>query len=135
MSMPAGFAAASPMLPGWAAELAGRWRLWRQKRRWIGEMKGAVALDGVEGVLHDIGITRAELDLVVDSPADAGTQFQQMAEMSGIDLQRIEAAALREAVLKCTSCERREPCKRWLRSGVWRDGVDMRCPNAALFHD
>jgi len=98
-------------------------------------MRRAAALDGLDNVLDDIGISHAELDRMIKGPADLGTQFETMAEMAHTALSRVEPAARRQAVWVCVHCTRRVACKRWLRTGVWRDGSDMRCPNAALFHD
>jgi uncharacterized protein YjiS (DUF1127 family) len=118
---------------GLAARLAERLRLWRQRRRWIGEMASAAALGGLDDTLNDVGITRAELGVMIEAPADAGRQFETFAEMARIDLHHLDPAVLREAMWVCTSCECREPCKRWLRTGVWKASGDQRCPNAALF--
>ena len=116
------------------ARLTERLRLWRQRRRWIGEMAGAAQLGRLDDMLNDVALTRAELDVLIDAPADAGAQFETFAEMAQVDLHSLDPAVLREAHWVCTRCESRRPCKRWLRTGVWRDSADMRCPNAALFH-
>ncbi len=117
---------------GAAARLAERWRLWRERRRWIGEMRDAAALGRLEGLLHDIGITHAELDFLIDGPADAGRQFEQLAAAEHVDLSGLAPEVLRDAMWKCIRCSCREPCKRWLESGIWDYEGDPRCPNAAL---
>ena len=116
------------------ARLTERWRGWRQRRRWIGEMAAAAQFGRLDDMLDDVALTRAELGVLIDAPADAGAQFETFAEMAQVDLHSLDPAVLREAHWVCTRCESRTPCKRWLRTGVWRDGADMRCPNAALFH-
>lgn len=115
-----------------AARCRERFRAWRQKRRWVGEMRDAAALGRLDEVLDDVGMTHAELDELIAAPADAGLQFAQMAELQGADLDRIPPARLREAIRKCTRCTSRTACKRWLRDGEWRYDGDPRCPNAAL---
>lgn len=125
--------APAPAAPGLAARLAERWRYWRERRRWVGEMTDAGALGHLDDILYDVGITRAELDVLIDGPADLGRQLETFAAMAQIDLRLLDPAVLREAMWKCTRCQCRVPCKRWLRTGIWRDGGDMRCPNAALF--
>lgn len=120
-------------LHGFAARVTERFRLWRQRRRWMGEMANAAALGRFDDILNDVGITRAELGVMIDAPADAGMQFETFADAAQIDLRHRSPAVLREAMWVCTFCECAEPCKHWLRTGVWRDGADMRCPNAALY--
>jgi uncharacterized protein YjiS (DUF1127 family) len=133
MTSPAEIAvAAPPPARGFAARLTERLRGWRERRRWIGEMADAAALGRPGEVLNDVGITRAELGALTDGPADAGRQFETLAEMAQIDLHQFGPAVLREAMWVCARCASRAPCQRWLRTGVWRDGADMRCPNAAL---
>lgn len=130
---PAEIAVAAPLpARGFAARLTERLRLWRRQRRWISEMASVAALGRLDDTLNDVGITRAELDALIDGPADAGGQFETLAEAARIDLHRLDPAVLREAMWVCARCASRTPCRRWLRTGVWRDGSDMRCPNAAL---
>ncbi len=119
--------------PNLAVRLAERLRLWRRKRRWVAEMSNAATLDRLDDMLNDTGLTRAELGTLVDSPADAGTQFEDFARLAGVDLHELDPAVLREAMWKCTRCECRAPCKLWLRTGVWKHAGDQRCPNAPLF--
>ncbi len=125
-----------PPLParGLTARLAERLRLWRQHRRWIGDMANVAALGSLDDTLNDVGMTRAELDALIEASADAGTQFEALAGMARVDLHKLDPAVLREATWVCRRCETRTACKRWLRTGVWRSGADMRCPNAAIFH-
>lgn len=127
--------AVSPPLPahGFAGRIAEHYRLWRERRRWIGEMANAASLGRLDDVLNDVGLTRAELDLIAEGPVDAGRQFETLAGLAEADLPSFSPAVLREAMWKCTRCAHREACQRWLRTGEWHAGEDMRCPNAALF--
>lgn len=111
-----------------------RFRLWRRKRRWMAEMADAAALGRLDDILNDIGMTHAELEELMAAPADSGRQFEIMAEMEGLDLDKLPSHVLREAMWQCTRCPFRAPCKRWLRTGEWRHQGDSRCPNAALLH-
>src|SRR5690242_1026939 len=77
---------ASPAAPGLLASLGEHYRLWRERRRWIGEMTNAAALGRIDDVLGDVGVSRAELDTLLEEPADAGRQFETLAEMADIDL-------------------------------------------------
>jgi uncharacterized protein YjiS (DUF1127 family) len=117
-----------------AARCAERFRAWRKKRRWVGEMSNAAALGRLDGLLEDVGMTRAELDELMAAPADAGSQFEKMAAIEGVDLEALPAHTVREAIWKCTRCASRKQCKRWLRTGVWQYDGDPRCPNAGLLH-
>jgi uncharacterized protein YjiS (DUF1127 family) len=117
---------------GLAARCAERLGAWRQKRRWVREMRNAAALGRLDDVLDDIGMTYAELDELMAAPADAGRQFGVLADMTGVDLGRLPAAAVHEAIWKCARCPARTPCKRWLRGAGWNYAGDPRCPNAAL---
>ncbi len=135
MMNPAEFAVAAPLpTHGFAARVAERLRLWRERRRWIGEMANAASLGSLDDTLHDVGMTRAELGTLIAAPPDAGRQFETLAEMARIDLHHLDSAVLREAMWVCSRCECRTPCKRWLATGIWRGGDDTRCPNAALLH-
>lgn len=109
-------------------------RLWRERRRWIGEMANAAAFGRLDDVLTDVGLNRAELGYLMDGPVDAGRQFEVFARMEGLDIHRLPTGVLREAVRTCAHCHCRTACKRWLRTGVWKHDGDSRCPNAALLH-
>jgi uncharacterized protein YjiS (DUF1127 family) len=124
----------SPIQPprGVAARLAERFRWWRQRRRWIGEMANAATLGRPGEMLDDVGITRAELDFLIKAPADAGRQFETLAAAEQVDLRQLRPEVLREAMWTCARCECRAPCERWLRTGIWNYSGDPRCPNAAL---
>ena len=126
-----GFDAVSP-LGGLRARVTERFRLWRERRRWIAGMANAAAAGRLDGVLHDVGITRADLDALADGPVDAGRPFERLAELERVDLRKVSPAVLREAEWVCTRCACREDCGRWLRTGVWDHAGDSRCPNAAL---
>jgi Family of unknown function (DUF6455) len=121
-----------PTGPGLAARITEHWRLWRQHRRWVGEIADAASLGRLDGILNDVSMTRAELDLLIAGPADAGRQLDQMAAAEGADLRRLRPEDLRQASWTCIHCEKRAPCKRWLRCGIWDGKGDPRCPNAAL---
>jgi uncharacterized protein YjiS (DUF1127 family) len=136
MMGPAEIAVAAPLpARGFAARLTERLRLWRERHRWIGEMTNAATLGRLDDLLNDVAVTRAELGVLIEAPADAGRQFETLAEMARIDLRHLSPAVLRDATWVCTLCECREPCKRWLHTGVWQHAGDPRCPNAALFRD
>ena len=122
----------APVGPGIAARAVERWRLWRQQCRWRAEMAKAASLGRIDDILNDIGLTRSELDYLVEGPADAGQQFEQLARMEHVDLRRQPAGAVREATLACAHCACRSACKRWLQTGIWQHDGDPRCPNAAL---
>jgi uncharacterized protein DUF6455 len=124
----------SPPLPSrrLMARVAERWHGWRERRRWIGEVSEAAQLGRLDDILNDVSLTRAELDGLIEGPADAGRQLDQLAAMAQVDLGEVEPAVLREATWVCTRCEIRDACKHWLNTGVWNGGDNTRCPNAAL---
>ncbi len=97
-------------------------------------MAHAAALGRLDGILNDVGLTHAELNFLIAAPADAGRQFDHLAEMEGVDVHQLAPEVLREATWKCLRCPLRRPCKHWLRAGVWDGDGDTRCPNAALLH-
>ena len=113
------------------SRLAERFGYWRQRRRWVSELRYVAALDNFDETLADIGLDRARLDILVNGPVDAGRQFEPMAAAAGADLHAMPPAALRDAEWNCTVCDSRSACARWLRSGEWKGG-DSRCPNADL---
>jgi uncharacterized protein YjiS (DUF1127 family) len=136
MPIPSDMSLDAPVPPpgsGLFGRCIGRLRAWRQKRRWVREMRDAAALGKLDDILEDIGMTRAELDELLAAPANAGRQFEMMAELEGVDLTRLRAGVVREAIKTCSHCASRGPCERWLRTGVWKYSGDPRCPNAALF--
>ena len=128
------FSEAPVVAPGLTARIAERWRLWRHRRRWISEMRDAAALGRLDDLLQDVGMTRGELDLLIEVPLDAGQQFETLAEMEKVELSAIPPDELREAHWNCVRCDCREPCKRWLATGVWEHEGDSRCPNADLLN-
>ena len=121
----------SQMTPPPSPGVAERVRDWRRRRRWIKEMANAAALGRLDDILDDAALTRAELDLLMQGPGDAGRQFETLAAMASLNLDHLSPEVRREAMWKCAGCTCRAACKRWLRTGVWR-GAPMRCPNAAL---
>ena len=135
MTIPAAMTPPTPPLGrGLPARIVERLRLWHERRRCISEMANAAALGRLDDLLDDAGMTRADLTVLMDGPSDAGRQFEVFAKMEGVDVRRLPAGVLREAIRVCARCDRRAPCKRWLRTGVWRDQRDSRSPNAALLH-
>lgn len=119
---------------GLAARVVEHVRLWRERRRWIGEMANAAAFGRLDAVLGDVGLNRTELNYLMDAPVDAGRQFEAFARMEGVDVTQLPPGTLREATRTCAHCRCRTACKRWLRTGVWQHDGDSRCPNAALLH-
>ncbi len=65
-------------------------------------------------------------------PCRAGRQFETLAKMSGVDIDRLAPATVREAMQTCSHCASRKACRRWLRTGVFDYAGDPRCPNVAL---
>lgn len=105
MPIPADFFLDYPVpLRGFGSIFAERFRDWRQQRRQIAAL------------------------------AAAGPQFEAMATAEDVDPNGLDPAALCKAIWVCGRCECREPCKRWLREGIWKYDGDPRCPNAALLH-
>ncbi len=80
MTSPAGTDAPSPSPTPLSARLAGRLRLWFERRRWLGELADAGELDRFDEVIKDAGMSRADLGEMIDAPADAGLQFEALAE-------------------------------------------------------
>lgn len=58
--------------------------------------------------------------------------FETLAEMEGVDIDRLDPAVLRNAKVACAHCAAHEACRRWLRTGIFKYAGDPRCPNAAL---
>lgn len=126
-------AVAAPLPPiGFATRLALNLRLWREKRRWIAEMRHAAGLGRLNDILSDVGLSRGDLDTLIDAPVDAGHQFETYATMAQVNLRDLDPAKLREAEWACIRCPHADPCRRWLREGVWDNADDPRCPNAAF---
>ncbi len=123
---PAEIAVATPLpARGFAARLTERLRDWRQRRRWISEMADAATLGRLDDTLKDVGITGAELGMLIEAPADAGTQFEILSKATRIDLHDFGPAVLREAMWVCTRCASRAPCQHWLRTGY--GGTALTC--------
>ena len=133
MTSPAGTDGSAPTIQrGLPARVIARVRLWYERRRSSGELRHASALGRFDDALADAGMSRADLGEMMAGPADAGRQFEALAEAEGVDLSRLRPEALREAVRVCVRCPYRTPCKRWLNAGIWAYGEEPRCPNAAL---
>ncbi len=124
---------ASSPVPSFRARVLERLRLWFERRRWIGELRGACALSRFEALLEDAALSRADVGALIEAPADAGRQFEALAAALGVDVSRFHPQVLREAVRVCVRCQHRGPCKRRLRAGGAIEGEGWRCPNAALF--
>lgn len=119
-------------LAGFLASLAERFGYWRERRRWAAEMANVATLGHPGAALADIGLDRAQLDVLLNGPADAGRQLEVMAAAFGADLDRVPPAVLRDAEWTCVICKSRSACAHWLRSGEWTGGPDARCPNTAV---
>lgn len=67
-------------------------------------------------------------------PCRADRLFETLAELEAVDIAQLDAAMLRQARGTCDGCACRRACRRWLRTGVFENSGDPRCPNAALLH-
>jgi len=63
-----------------------------------------------------------------------GKQFETFMAMQGLDPDRLDASALRDAAESCSQCACRKACREWLRTGSFAYPGDPRCPNAGLLH-
>ncbi|MBV9824530.1 MAG: hypothetical protein JO001_02445 [Alphaproteobacteria bacterium] len=120
---------------GLLTRIGERWRLWRECRRMLAELRSVAPRGPVDReFLRDIGVTQAELDELAAGPLAAGRQFEALAAVERVDLHAIRPRELREAYWACVHCECREPCKQWLQTGTWNHDGDSRCPNSELLH-
>lgn len=127
------FVPPSQPLTEFVLRLTERFRYWRERRRWITELRRASTACRLDELLADIGLDRARLDVLVNAPLDAGRQLDAMAAATGARLDQVPVQMLRDAEWTCTVCESRAACGHWLRTGEWARG-DTRCPNAELLH-
>jgi len=95
-------------------------------------MARVAQLGRLDPVLADIGLSRAQLDVLMTLPEDAGRQFEAMAGSARVDLNTLPPAVLRDATWTCMVCRNAAACRTWQRGGGWRGDGDSRCPNAAL---
>ena len=117
------------------ADLAQRFGYWRGRRRWIAEMAKVAALSRPGTILADIGLDRAQLDVLMTGPVDSGRQLDAMAAGMGVRLERVPPVVLRDAEWTCTVCESRSACAHWLHNGEWVGAGDPRCPNEPLLRN
>ena len=129
------FASSSHPLVGFFADLAQRFAYWRERRRWIAEMTNVASLGRPGAILADIGLGRAQLDVLMTGPVDAGRQLGAMAAGMGAALQHVPPSVLRDAEWTCTVCPNGKACAHWLRNGEWVGDGDSRCPNEAVLRD
>ncbi|HUI34286.1 MAG TPA: hypothetical protein VLX67_02025 [Stellaceae bacterium] len=129
------FVSPSQPLAGFFAELAQRFAYWRERRRWIAEMANVASLGHPGAILADIGLDRAQLDVLMTGPVDAGRQLDAMVAGMGTTLEHVPPAVLRDAEWTCTVCPNGRACAHWLRNGEWMGDGDPRCPNEPLRRD
>lgn len=104
---------------------------WLKRRRERAELD---ALDGDERdrVAHDLGVSAAELDFLVEESHDP-IQLPQMLTALGIDearLRRAEPAMLRDMQRVCSLCGLADACSHMIADGVAGLTYPEFCPNA-----
>ena len=85
----------------------------------------------LDTILEDIGITRAELNIMARGYPEADRLLPTMAYRLGIALDEIDAHSLHALKHTCVLCQSHRKCRRWLASGR-REGAERFCPNHPL---
>jgi hypothetical protein len=112
-----------------AVDLFGDWlKQRRQSREWTGY--DPVELDRIA---RDIGMTPANLDMLVRQGPHSADEFQKMLRALGIDeeaIWRAEPALLRDMERVCSFCEHKGQCRHELEAGTAPANYEEYCANA-----
>jgi len=89
---------------------------------------------GLDTVLADIGVTRAELAQLIAGHPAAGRLLSGMARRLGLDTEALDPRSRYALERGCAACRSRRDCRHWLDDPA-ADGAAYRrfCANAELF--
>jgi uncharacterized protein YjiS (DUF1127 family) len=120
-------------LRSWAARLEAAAVAARDRNALRTELADLAALGELDRTLADVGLTRAQLDSVIESHPSACRLLTGMLDRLGLDPARIDAVEpMREVAWRCTICAEKQRCGEWLaadRSTGWQ----AFCPNVEVF--
>ncbi len=89
---------------------------------------------GLDVVLDDIGVTRAELAKIIAGYPVAGRLLPAMARRLGIDIGALDPHSRHELERGCATCQARRSCRSWLdKPNADRSAYRVFCANAQLF--
>ncbi len=88
---------------------------------------------GLDAVLDDIGVTRAELAKIIGGYPVSGRLLPAMARRLGVDIDALDSRSRYDLGRSCAMCQSRRSCRRWLDNDE-ADGSAYRrfCANAEL---
>ena len=119
---------------GWIADGFQRWRTRGRLKRELSRFSE----QELDRILADAGLSRSDLDTMLDGGADNHTLMSAMmahfGAPTGDEVFRYWGA-LRDAERVCTHCSSVKRCRRWLDWGAKNDAPRVFCPNAELFDE
>jgi Family of unknown function (DUF6455) len=88
---------------------------------------------GLDTVLDDIGLTRAELAKIIAGYPVSGRMLPVMAQRLGVDIEALDPRTRYQLARGCALCQSRRTCRRWLAAKP-ADSTTYRefCPNAEM---
>lgn len=125
--------------------LMGRFQSWKSRigshfrdaavRRELREELAGLSGRDLDCVLADIGLTRDEMETVIENAPRSRSLLESMMWRLALDrtLPATASQLLREIERRCATCDHQKACGDWIGKGAQDDGYRSFCPNAATF--
>lgn len=119
----------------WASRLQHAAAAARERNLLRTELADLAARGELDRALTEVGLTRAQLPILVKNFPDACHLLARMMGRLGIDAETVErVGSMHEVVWRCTACAARRRCAAWLDhpdDKGWRSF----CPNVETFEE
>ena len=105
----------------------------RRARARLRQELNALGPDQTERLLHDVGLTPAELPALIRRHPETRNVLERMMDAVGIDWRRLlrsEPETLRDLAVACNGCRAFSRCRRELGRGTAGRSFRAFCPNA-----
>ncbi len=89
---------------------------------------------GLDELLTDIGLSRPELDRIIESHPETGRLMLAMTRRLGLDTNSLDSKSRYQVGRSCAVCNEHGRCRHWLKTAA-AESTEYRefCPNAATF--
>ena len=89
---------------------------------------------GLDELLTDIGLSRPELDRIIESHPETGRLMLAMTRRLGVDADKLDPKSRYQVGRSCAVCNEHGRCRHWLKTAS-PESTEYRefCPNAAVF--
>lgn len=89
---------------------------------------------GLDDLLRDIGVSRPDMEKIVQNHPETGRLMLAMTERLGVDADKLDPRSRHTLGRSCATCQTHRICRHWLATAT-KGSTEYRdfCPNAELF--